>query len=102
MPRLLNRARFPAQPIARPNLATVRSERKLKPMKTADAAISDFEVMLALRRSSAVPFQYGPCIMGKMRLIARQFGIYTAWTLPAQSLISVTSSLATKPISLLR
>jgi transposase, IS6 family len=52
--------------------------RGFKSLKTAYATIKGFEVMHALRKGQAAPWQYGGSIMGEVRLIERQFGIYTA------------------------
>ncbi len=47
-------------------------------MKTAYATLKGFEVMHALRKGQAAMWQYGGGIMDEVRLIERNFGIYTA------------------------
>lgn len=69
-----------------PAIADLKKEGKLqqllkpvrgfKSLKTAYATIKGFEVMHALRKGQAAIFQYGG-IMGEVRLIERQFGLYT-------------------------
>ncbi len=49
-----------------------------KSMKTAYATLKGFEVMHALRKGQAALWQYGGGIMGEVRLIERNFGVYTA------------------------
>jgi transposase, IS6 family len=56
----------------------IKPVRGFKTLKTAYATIKGFEVMHALRKGQAAPWQYGGGIMGEVRLIERQFGIYTA------------------------
>jgi IS6 family transposase len=55
----------------------IKPVRGFKSMKTAYATIKGFEVMHALRKGQAALWQYGGGIMGEVRLIERQFGIYT-------------------------
>ena len=52
--------------------------RGFKSIKTAYATITGLEVMHALRKGQAALFQYGGAIMGEVRLIERQFNVYTA------------------------
>ena len=47
-------------------------------MKTAYATLKGFEVMHALKKGQAELWQYGGGVMGEVRLIERNFGIYTA------------------------
>ena len=47
-----------------------------KSMKTAYATLKGFEVMHALKKGQAKPWQYQDGIMGEVRLIERNFGIY--------------------------
>ncbi len=49
-----------------------------KSMKTAYATLKGFEVMHALRKGQAALWQYGGGIMGEVRLIERNFSVYTA------------------------
>ena len=56
----------------------IRPVRGFKSLKTACATIKGFEVMHALRKGQAAAWQYGGGIMGEVRLIERQFGVYTA------------------------
>ena len=56
----------------------IKPVRGFKSMKTAYATIKGFEVMHALRKGQAAIFQYGGGIMGEVRLIERQFNVYTA------------------------
>lgn len=49
-----------------------------KSMKTAYATLKGFEVMHALRKGQAALWQYGGGVMGEVRLIERNFGVYTA------------------------
>lgn len=56
----------------------IRPVRGFKTLKTAYATIRGFEVMQALRKGQAAIWQYGGGIMGEVRLIERQFGVYTA------------------------
>ena len=56
----------------------IKPVRGFKTLKTAYATIKGFEVMHALRKGQAALFQYGGGIMGEVRLIERQFNIYTA------------------------
>ena len=56
----------------------IKPVRGFKSMKTAYATIKGFEVMHALRKGQAALFQYGRGIMGEVRLIERNFGVYTA------------------------
>ena len=55
----------------------IKPVRGFKSMKTAYATIKGFEVMRALHKGQAQLWQYGGGIMGEVRLIERQFGIYT-------------------------
>lgn len=55
----------------------IRPVRGFKSLKTAYATIKGFEVMHALRKGQAAIFQYGGGIMGEVRLIERQFNVYT-------------------------
>ena len=55
----------------------IKPVRGFKSMKTAYATIKGFEVMRALHKGQAALWQYGGGIMGEVRLIERQFGIYT-------------------------
>ncbi|MFT9460224.1 MAG: DDE-type integrase/transposase/recombinase, partial [Acetobacter orientalis] len=55
----------------------IRSVRGFKIIKTAYVAIKNFEVMRALKKGQAQFFQIQNGIMGEVRLIERQFGIYT-------------------------
>ena len=56
----------------------IRPVRGFKTLKTAYATIRGFEVMRALKKGQAKPWQQEKGIMGEVRLIERQFGIYTA------------------------
>ena len=56
----------------------IKPVRGFKSMKTAYATIKGFEVMHALRKGQAALFQYSGDIMGEVRLIERQFNVYTA------------------------
>ena len=47
-------------------------------IRTASATIKGFEVMRALKKEQAKFFQFQEGIMGEVRLIERQFGIYTS------------------------
>ncbi|ACM28735.1 transposase [Rhizobium rhizogenes K84] len=47
-----------------------------KSMKTAYATLKGFEVMNALRKGQAALWQYEGGVMGEVRLINRQFGVY--------------------------
>ena len=47
-----------------------------KSMKTAYATLKGFEVMHALKKGQAKPWQYQDGIMGEVRLIERNFEIY--------------------------
>ncbi len=55
----------------------IKPVRGFKTLKTAYATIKGFEVMHALRKGQAAIFQYGGGIMGEVRLIERQFNVYT-------------------------
>ena len=70
------RAVTPARDLRQAQNAIVRGA--LKSLKTAYATIKGFEVMRALKKGQAQLWQYGGGIMGEVRLIERQFGIYTA------------------------
>ena len=56
----------------------IRPVRGFKSLKTAYATIKGFEVMHALRKGQAALWQYGGGIMGEVRLVERNFRIYTA------------------------
>ena len=56
----------------------IKPVRGFKTLKTAYATIKGFEVMHARRKRQAALFQYGYGVMGEVRLIERQFNIYTA------------------------
>ena len=47
-------------------------------MKTAYATIKGFELMRMFKKGQMRAWCYGKRLMGEMRLIERQFGIYTA------------------------
>jgi transposase, IS6 family len=55
----------------------IKPVRGFKSLKTAYATIKGFEVMHALPKGQAVLWQYGGGVMGEVRLIERNFGIYT-------------------------
>ena len=55
----------------------IRPVRGFKTLKTAYATIKGFEVMRALKKGQAQLFQFQKGIMGEVRLIERQFGVYT-------------------------
>ena len=55
----------------------IRPVRGFKTLKTAYATIKGFEVIRALKKGQAKFFQFQDGIMGEVRLIERQFGIYT-------------------------
>ena len=55
----------------------IRPVRGFKSLKTAYATIKGFEVMRALHKGQAALWQYGGGITGEVRLIERNFGIYT-------------------------
>lgn len=55
----------------------IKPVRGFKSLKTAYATIKGFEVMRALHKGQAALWQYGGGVMGEVRLIERQFGIYT-------------------------
>ncbi len=55
----------------------IRPARGFKILKTACATIKGFEVMHALKKGQARPWQQDKGIMGEVRLIERQFGVYT-------------------------
>ena len=55
----------------------IRPVRGFKTLRTAYATIKGFEVMRALKKGQAKFFQFQEGIMGEVRLIERQFGIYT-------------------------
>ncbi len=55
----------------------IKPVRGFKTLTTAYATIKGFEVMHALRKGQAAIFQYGGGIMGEVRLIERQFNVYT-------------------------
>jgi transposase-like protein len=48
-----------------------------KSMKTAYATLKGFEVMNALRKGQAVLWRYNDGVMGEVRLLNRQFSIYS-------------------------
>ena len=52
--------------------------RGFKSLKTAYATIKGFEVMHMFRKGQMDPWKYGQGLTGEIRLIERQFGIYTA------------------------
>lgn len=56
----------------------IRPVRGFKSLKTAYATIKGFEVMRALKKGQAQLWQYDGGIMGEVRLIERQFGIYSS------------------------
>ncbi|WP_408831879.1 DDE-type integrase/transposase/recombinase [Acetobacter thailandicus] len=56
----------------------IRPVRGFKTLRTAYATIKGFEVMRALKKGQAKFFQLQEGIMGEVRLIERQFGIYTS------------------------
>jgi len=56
----------------------IKPVRGFKTLKTAYATIKGFEVMRALKKGQASLWQYQKGIIGEVRLIERQFGIYTA------------------------
>lgn len=49
-----------------------------KSMKTAYATIKGFELMRMFKKGQLRAWYYGQGLMGEVRLIERQFGIYTA------------------------
>ena len=55
----------------------IRPVRGFKSLKTAYATIKGFEVMRALHKGQAALWQYGGGVMREVRLIERNFGIYT-------------------------
>lgn len=55
----------------------IRPVRGFKTLRTAYATIKGFEVMRALKKGQTKFFQLQEGIMGEVRLIERQFGIYT-------------------------
>lgn len=55
----------------------IRPARGFKTLKTACATIKGFEVMRALKKGQARPWQQEKGIMGEVHLIERQFGVYT-------------------------
>lgn len=55
----------------------IKPGRGFKSLNTAYATIKGFEVMHALRKGQAALWQYGGGIMGEVRLVERQFGIWT-------------------------
>jgi len=46
-------------------------------MKTAYATIKGFELMLMFKKGQMTIWHYGQGLIGQIRLIERQFGIYT-------------------------
>ncbi|GBR49634.1 IS6 family transposase [Neokomagataea thailandica] len=54
----------------------IKPVRGFKSLKTAYATIKGFEVMRALKKGQAKFFQFQDGIMGEVRLVERQFGIY--------------------------
>ena len=56
----------------------IRPVRGFKTLRTASATIKGFEIMRALKKGQAKFFQFQEGIMGQVRLIERQFGIYTS------------------------
>ncbi|MBS1095879.1 DDE-type integrase/transposase/recombinase, partial [Gluconobacter wancherniae] len=55
----------------------IRPVRSFKTLKTAYATIEGFEVMRALKKGQAKFFQFQKGFIREVRLIERQFGIYT-------------------------
>ncbi|GBR55151.1 putative transposase [Neokomagataea thailandica NBRC 106555] len=55
----------------------IKPVRGFKSLKTAYATIKGFEVMRALKKGQAELFQFQEGIMGEVRLIERQSGVYT-------------------------
>jgi len=55
----------------------IRPTLGFKSLKTAYATIKGFEVMHALRKGQAALWCYGRGILGEVRLVNRQFGIYS-------------------------
>jgi IS6 family transposase len=49
-----------------------------KSMKTAYATIKGFELMRMFKKGQLKPWTYGQGLMGEVRLIERQFGIYAS------------------------
>ena len=49
-----------------------------KSMKTAYATIKGFELMRMFKKGQLKPWTYGQGIMGEVRLVERQFGIYAS------------------------
>ena len=49
-----------------------------KSMKTAYATIKGFELMRMFKKGQLKPWTYGQGIMGEVRLIERQFGLYAS------------------------
>lgn len=55
----------------------IRPVRSFKTLSTAYAIIKGFEIMQPLKKGQAKFFQFQEGIMAEVRLIDRQFGIYT-------------------------
>jgi IS6 family transposase len=56
----------------------IKPVRGFKSLKTAYATLKGFEVMHAIRKGQAALWRYGGDIMGEVRLIERNFGIYAS------------------------
>ena len=52
--------------------------RGFKSMKTAYATIKGFELMHMFRKGQMDAWKYGQGLIGEIRLIERQFNVYTA------------------------
>lgn len=68
-----------------------------KSMKTAYATLKGFEVMNALRKGQAAPWRYEDGVMGEVRLINRQFGIYSVWRWGQQGFCNPCPNLQQRP-----
>ncbi|GAB6855855.1 hypothetical protein JCM15831A_29190 [Asaia astilbis] len=55
----------------------IRPVRGFKTLKTAYATIKGFEVMRVLKKGQAQLCQFQEDIMGEVRLMERQFGVYS-------------------------
>ncbi len=55
----------------------IKPVRGFKTLGTAYATIKGFEMMRALKKGQAALWRYGGGIIGELRLLQRQFGIYT-------------------------
>ena len=71
--------------------------RRFKSLKTAYATIKGFEVMHALRKGQAALWQYGGGVAGEVRLLERQFGVYTAEASYPQASARLDQVFATEP-----